>query len=578
MKKKASIKMIIIRNGWLFIMAGFLSYVLSKLIIKGSELITDAINAMTKQQSVDIGSLAGKTIIIIAAAMIVSFIKNIAGELFSIKVQKDCKNITVESLEKIPYSFFEKNAGTVINKLTSDISDMGVLLSEIFPDILQYTVTVITISIALIKMNWIIFVGIMITFPVVIFLSDIIAKKVNELAKKRRGKYDELADIALDNIEGIEVAKAYELEKILGRRIKLKAEEILKNEYARNRYQALANALVLIIKWVPSIICSMIVLSLVLKNVITIGEFMAFLVLFGKISAPLSELPFRIIDAREMLVSVKRINDLICTPKEQSGEYVGGHNEIETAENVIEMRNVSFTYVSSESKRNGNTVLNNINIEIKKGETVAIVGASGAGKSTLLKILCGFEQVTGGDYYLCGQKFSKWNINAARGLISYVPQDSFLFPDTILENVAYGSKDIDINKVERVCKNSGIYNKICGLPDKFNTEVGERGAKLSGGERQRISIARAFYKDAPIILLDEPTSALDEKTEGFVSKTISENCEKTVIIIAHRLSTIKNVDRIYCMDKGEIVEVGKHGELIKQNGLYAALYSKEVQA
>ena len=573
MNQKYSVKNIALKYIWLFIVAGVLSYALSKLVIRGSDLITDAINTIMDGNTIDIVALAYSTMWIIIVSMILTFVKTIMGESFSIKVQRDCKNITVESLEKIHYGFFEKNAGTVINKLTSDISDMGTLLSEILPDILQYTVSIITISIALIKMNWLIFAGIIVTFPVVIFSSEIIAKRINELAKKRRGKYDELADIALDNIEGIEVAKAYGIEEILGRRVTLKADEILKNEYSRNRYQALANGLVQAIKWVPSIICSLIVLFLVLKNVITVGELMAFLVLFGKISSPLSELPFRVIDAREMMISVKRIEALISTPKEVSGSYTG--NESERAKNLIEMKNVSFTYAGDNKQSDAGRILRSIDISVKKGERIAIVGPSGAGKSTLFKLLCGFEQVSGGDYYLCGQSFSEWDINAARSLISYVPQDSFLFPETILENVVYGSKNMELSKAEEACKSAGIYHKICELPDKFHTEVGERGVKLSGGERQRISIARALYKNAPLILLDEPTSSLDEETEKIISETLSESDEKAVIIIAHRLSTIKNVDRIYCLNQGEIVEVGSHEELIKQNGLYAALYGKE---
>ena len=569
MRTQHTIRRIMLKYCYLFVVAGILSYILSELVVIGSEIISNAINAMFDGDNIDIEYVAGNTLLIIIISMVVTYIKSITNELFSIKVQKDCKNITVESLERVQYRFFEKNEGTIINKLTSDINDMGKLLSEI----LQYAVTIITISIALVKMNWLIFAGIVVTFPLVIFTSDMIAKKINDLARKRRGKYDELADIALDNIEGIEVAKAYAIEETLGLRVSSKAKEILKNEYSRNRYQALANGIVLLMKWVPSDGCSLIALFLVLKNTITIGEFMSFLVLFGKISTSLSELPFRIIDAREMLISVKRIEELLCAPKEVSGDYKG--SELKNVENIIELKNVSFSYASGNTKCFENRILKDINVSIKQGEKVAIVGASGAGKSTLLKLLCGFEEVDEGDYYLCGQVFSKWDINEARRLISYVPQDSFLFPETILENLAYGAKNIDIEKVENACKKAGIYQKVCELPDGFNTEVGERGANLSGGERQRLSIARAIYKNSPIILLDEPTSALDEQTEKIISKTISENHENTVIIIAHRLSTIKNVDRIYCMDKGEIVEVGNHEELIRKNGIYAALYGKE---
>ena len=569
MKNKNALISIIVKNIILFVLAAVLAFILSELVVEGSQIISNSINTMLAGDKVGINILVMKTGIIVIAAMFVSFFRSICNELFSIKVQKECKNVTIDAIEKAEYSFFENNAGAVINKLTSDISDMGKLLSEILPDILQYTVMIITVSVAIVRMNLIIFAGIIIIFPASLFLSNKIAVKINDLAKKRRGKYDELSSIALDNIEGIEVAKAYGIENLLGQRIENKSDEILKNEYARNRYQALANGLVSLIKWLPTIICSLLAFTLVLKNVITVGELMAFLVLWGKISSPISELPFRIADGREMMISVKRIQNLINTTKERSGEYSG--EDLVNQLTAVEFKDISFSFTGGENAR----VLKDVNITINKGENVAIAGASGAGKSTLLKLMCGFVRSTSGVYELFGRDFNEWNIDAARKQIAYVSQDSYLFPGTVAENVAYGDKDIDILEVEAACKKAGIYETINALPDGFYTEVGERGVKLSGGERQRLSIARALYKKAPIILLDEPTSALDEETQALVGRTIYEDKDKTVIVIAHRLSTIKNADRIYCMENGEIVETGAHNELMKQNGVYAALYSKE---
>lgn len=569
MENEKTLRNLIVRNSSFLIIAVILSFVLSKLVVIGSQEISNSVNTLSMGEQVNLRELCFTMGLIIFVAMILSFFRSICNEVFSIKIQKECKNRTMEAIEKADYGFFHINSGSVINKLSSDINDMRNLLSEILPDILQYGISIIVISIAIVKMNWIIFLGVIIIFPTSLFISDKIAKKINVLAKKRRGKYDELSDIAMDNIEGIEIAKAYGIEEILGKRVNGKACEILQNEYARNRYQALANGVTLLIKWVPTIICSLITLLLVLKNVISIGEFMAFLILLGKITNPISELPFRMIDGKEMMISVKRIQDLMNVPSEKSGRYEGISENADSK--VFELKNIGFSY---------NPVLNtnaieDVNMVIGKGEKIAIVGASGSGKTTLLKLLCGFIRNTSGVYKLYGKDFAEWNVDEARRQIAYVSQDAYLFPGTIAENVTYGNNSIDLVKLENVCVQAGIYEMINSLTDGFDTEVGERGIKLSGGERQRISIARALYKNAPIILMDEPTSALDEETQAFVSRVFYGDKDKTVVIIAHRLSTIKNADRIYCLEEGKIVACGNHNELMEQNGVYAALYGKE---
>lgn len=564
-----NVRKLIIRYSPLLLLAVMLSFILSKLIVIGSEIISNSINVMISGEQIYMKELFLKMGMIIIISMIISFLQSFFSGIFGVRVQKECKNQIIEAVEKADCLLLN-HTGSVLNKLTSDITDMGKLLSELLPEIIQYGVTIIVIGIAILKMNWIIFAGVIVILPISLFISNRIAVRLGALAKKRRGKYDELSNIALDSIGGIEIAKSYCIEKLLGKRVHEKAEEILKNEYARNRYQALANGLIMLIKWVPTIICSLIALAMVLNRTISIGELMAFIVLFNKIFNPMSELPFRIMDAKEMMISVKRIERLMSTEPEKSGN--NEETKSNNTENVIELKSISFSYDMKTSNNN----LENVSMFIRKGEKIALVGASGSGKSTLLKMLCGFIRAQNGVYNLYGHNIDEWNIDAARKYIAYVSQEIYLFPETIAENISYGDFYTDISRVKKVCKLAGIYDMIVALPEGFNTKLGERGITISGGERQRIAIARALYKDAPIIIMDEPTSALDEKTQEIVSRVIYQNKDKTVIVAAHRLSTIKNADRIYCFANGKISEAGKHDELMLQNGIYAELYGKEV--
>ena len=275
-----NVRKLIIRYSPLLLLAVMLSFILSKLIVIGSEIISNSINVMISGEQIYMKELFLKMGIIIIISMIISFLQSFFSGIFGVRVQKECKNQIIEAVEKADCLLLN-HTGSVLNKLTSDITDMGKLLSELLPEIIQYGVTIIVIGIAILKMNWIIFAGVIVILPISLFISNRIAVRLGVLAKKRRGKYDELSNIALDSIGGIEIAKSYCIEKLLGKRVHEKAEEILKNEYARNRYQALANGLIMLIKWVPTIICSLIALAMVLNRTISIGELMAFIVLFN---------------------------------------------------------------------------------------------------------------------------------------------------------------------------------------------------------------------------------------------------------------------------------------------------------
>ena len=270
------------------------------------------------------------------------------------------------------------------------------------------------------------------------------------------------------------------------------------------------------------------------------------------------------------MVSIKRLNDILNVPIENSGEFKMPVDEV--TDLIIEFKDITFSYENNVERE----ILRNLNMSIQKGKTTAIVGGSGAGKTTLYKLICGFYKEQSGVYKLYGTEFSKWNLVEARKQISLVSQNIFLFPGTIAENIAFGMKEIDINRITNACKMANIHEFIEALPEKYNTVVGERGAKVSGGERQRISIARAILKKSPILLMDEPTSAVDVTTEKLIQEAIHRVSDgRTVIIIAHRLSTIESADSIYVLSNGEVIENGTHEQLIKNNGYYSSLYMKE---
>ena len=567
---KNKIMQILIKKSPMIAVFGLLSFVLSRILVIGSDIISEAVDKVLEGNIINIKYLMMSTFGLIIVSFLVAYLRTIAREFYSINVQYECRDLAVKSIQGANCSKINGGYGAVINRLTSDVNDLNTLLSEILPDVISYIITIATVGISIFNIEWRIFIGIAVIFPVVVPINNFIARKINTLAKSRRVRYDELSEIVSDNIDGVEICRTYGLENILDERVNIKAAEILHNEYSRNAYQALAQFITSILKWTPSVVCSVIALNLVIADIITVGQLMAFIILFGKLSSPLSELPFRIIDAREMFVSVERINKIINVEQEAGGSYTS--DKPQENSRVIDCRDITFSY------DDGKEVLKDVDFTANTGEKIAIVGGSGCGKTTFFKILCGFEQPGSGEYDLLGHNFKDWNIHDARKLISFVPQNVFLFPDTIAENIAYGSNEENseyrMNKVIAACRKAGIHDKIMSLPQGYETVIGERGATLSGGEKQRLAIARAIYKDAPIMLMDEPTSALDEDTEKIISTTLAEDVkDRTTIIIAHRLSTVKNVDMIYVMDKGTIVESGNHETLMAKCGVYTALYN-----
>lgn len=267
------------------------------------------------------------------------------------------------------------------------------------------------------------------------------------------------------------------------------------------------------------------------------------------------------------LAGAKRVFEILDLPKEELQRKEKFVEKKVKNNYVIMLKDLSFSY-------NGNgEILKKINMKIEENKKYAIVGPTGSGKSTILKLLLGFYSDYKGEIYILGRELRTYSMEELRRCISYVPQDVFLFNTTIYENVRYGKLDASVEEVIEALKMDNAYDFVMNLPDGIYTQVGEKGFNLSGGQRQRIAIARAILKNAPILLLDEPTSSLDSESEDLVIEALNRLMEnKTSIIIAHRLSTISDSDYIFVMNKGVIVEEGKHKELLALGGFYKKLW------
>ena len=254
-------------------------------------------------------------------------------------------------------------------------------------------------------------------------------------------------------------------------------------------------------------------------------------------------------------------------------EFTGEEKHLCGEVEKIEIENVSFSYPESEEK-----VLENINLSVKAGEVVALVGKSGSGKSTLVNLLARFYDIVSGKIKINGLDSQSIPLSEFRNYIGVVPQESFLFSGSIAENIAFGKESVTQAKIEKAAKMANAYEFIMELPEKFETEVGERGTRLSGGQKQRIAIARALIQNPQIMILDEATSALDTESEKLVQEALDQLMKgRTTFVIAHRLSTIIHADKIVVMENGKIKEVGNHKELLERKGLYEHLYHIQFQ-
>ena len=530
------------------------SYALTRILVLGSSKIADATDCLFTGEAIVLQEFIIPFVIFMLLGGVAAFGKSYCKNTFSICMQMDMRNMLVNKLVKIRMRYFDDvGTGVLMNKLLSDIYQIEALFAECIPEFLVTMITIITVCTYIGMKSVRLLLVTVICYPLLLWIAGKLTRMVGRVAVVRRQLYDDLEKSAYDMIQGILVGKTFNLYEVQKKRIFDIADEIVQNESKRTKVLAVNYVMGYLIRWIPKLICYLFCLFEAKHGRMSIGTIFAYVMLLDQITMPMGSIPEQITSIREYGISVGRLQEIL----NQEEEVFGNGDFAPDGEIVMELEHVNFGY--SEEKQ----VLRDVCLRIRKGSNVAFIGNSGGGKSTVMKILCGFYYPKQGTYRIYGHDFREWDIDALRRHIGLVSQNVFLFPGTIAQNVAYGKTGATREEVIEACKKANIHDFIMQLPQGYETEVGERGARLSGGQKQRLSIARAFLKDAPILLLDEPTSAVDIETEQGIQVVLREiSRNRTVITIAHRLNTIADADEVYVFENGAVVK-----REVRENGI-----------
>lgn len=481
-------------------------------------------------------------------------------------VVQDIRDDLYRKITILPVSFFsDKRKGDIISRLTSDLGDVEWSITTSLQMFVKDPVMVIVFFIALIIASWQLVVFILIVLPLAYLLIRWVGNSLNANSVEGQKEMGTMLSCAEETLDGLRLVKSYNAEDIMSDRFKRNNDKYTALMIKIFRKRELASPLTefLAITALVSIVLfgGEMVLTGKLQPAVLIG----FTLIFARIISPLQSVVTAYYNLQKANAAAVRLYEIL-----DADEKILEEKNAVTLSGIkygIEFKDVSFSYNANEKP-----VLQNINLCIKKGQTVALVGASGAGKSTLVDLVSRFADCTSGEILFDGVNIKRFNINSLRQKIGLVTQESILFNDTIFKNIAFGNQDATMEQVVQAARIANAHDFISRLEKGYFTHLTDRGLSLSGGERQRICIARAVLKNPEILVLDEATSALDTKNEYLVQQALTHLMQgRTSIIIAHRLSTITQADLIVVLNQGQLVEKGTHKELVEKGGLYCQL-------
>lgn len=528
--------------------------------------LRQVVDIVVERDTVGFSNIAATLGILVLAAVAVEYLLRYSSGRFSEEGTSAIRNHLITKIQGLPMEYLDsQHSGDIISRLTNDVNLVRVFLATHFTRLFTIPLMAIFALGYMLWVSWSLTLLSILFIPIMGWISGKISAAMAKNSHELQQQLGKVNEAARDSLGGILVTKAFNLENIQRASFNAKVEASVKSSLELAKGRSILGGLASIFNISPFIICLFYGGILIGRGEISAGQLIAFVNFLNYLANPMQQVPRLLGEIQITRAAIRRIGEIMT----RDSERVGG-KAFTPGDPLLELDNVAFGYGEK-------LLLKELSFELRRGEKIALVGPSGGGKSSILKLIAGFYHPSQGEIRMYGHSLNEWDLNALRGSIAMVSQDTYLYPGSIAENIGWGKLGSTMEEVVQAAKLANAHDFITSLPQGYQSQVGELGNRLSGGQRQRIAIARAILNDAQLLLLDEPTSALDSESELLVQQALDTfMASKTSIVVAHRLSTIRNAHRVLVIDQGRVLESGSHDELLAQKGAYYKLYNTQL--